>query len=356
VYNNVYQMNTKIKLFAKFIFPALISALFLFCSCSSREGSGGVNVLYSFTTFNKVRHAFGGGFTQSSAAIFTFPVKQENIEKIKMFIKLACPAGGCNAWDVFANIKVKDPATSKWLEIGRYITPYGVDNSQLTKGFMIDVTDFKSLLTGEVNLRSFIETWGADGWLLTLNFEITEGIPDYKYYAVSEIIQYNNNTLEGIPYGEPNNFIVDKSITIPLNTEKSSLRTIITGWGHATPSDPDGRPCAEWCFRSNKILISGVHKFTHVMNGCGCSTNPVHPQGGNWSPDRAGWCPGMEVPVRTDVFESSMAGTSFSYKYQLEPWTNNFKSTADNQHAYYAISSFIVVKSNTSFTTSPVVN
>lgn len=455
-------MNTKTKLFAKFIFLALLSALLLFCGCSKREGSGdpgtitysgtiadfldvginstsapqtlmirglgisgeivvsvsgdfevasdnyvyankitipatmannntiilvrckpknigklsglltvtsnkiaaktytlsatGVNVLHSLTTFNKVRHAFGGGFTQSSIAIFTFPVKPEKVEKIRMFVKLACPAGGCNAWDVFANIKVKDPATSKWLEIGRYITPYGVDNSQLTKGFMIDVTDFKSLLTGEVNLRSFIETWGADGWLLTLNFEITEGIPDYKYYTIGEIIQYNNNSLEGIPYGEANNFVVEKSITLPSNTEKCCLRTIITGWGHATPTDPDGRPCAEWCFRTNKILIGGVPKFTHVMNGCGCSTNPVRPQGGNWSPDRAGWCPGMEVPVRTDVFESSMAGASFGYKYQLEPWTNNFKSTADNQHAYYAISSFVVVKSNTPFTSSPVVN
>lgn len=318
--------------------------------------ASGARVLHSLTTFNKVRHAFGGGFTQTSTAIFSFPVKPEFVEKINMFIKLACPSGGCNAWDVYANIKVKDPATGKWLEIGRYITPYGVDNSQLANGFMIDVTDFKSLLTGEVNLRSFIETWGADGWLLTLNFEVTEGIPDYKYYAVGEIIQYNNNTLEGIPYGEPNNFIVNKNITIPANAEKTTLRTIITGWGHATPSDPDGRPCAEWCFRSNKILINGVPKFTHVMNGCGCSANPVHPQGGNWTPDRAGWCPGMEVPVRKDVLETSMAGASFSYQYQLVPWTNDFKSTADNQHAYYAISSFVVVKSNTSFTTLPVIN
>ena len=35
-----------------------------------------------------------------------------------------------------------------------------------------DVTDFKNLLSGKVELRSFIEVWGADGWLITLDFEI----------------------------------------------------------------------------------------------------------------------------------------------------------------------------------------
>lgn len=316
----------------------------------------GVKAFHSLTTFNKVRHAFGNGLSQSATAMFSFPAKTENIEKIKMYIKLACPDGGCNAWDVFANIKVKDPVTGKWLEIGRYITPYGVDNSQLSKGFVIDVTDFKSLLTGDVNLRSFIEVWGGDGWLLTLNFEITEGTPDYKYYAVSEIIQYADHSLAGIPYGEPNNLIVDRIINLPANTEETCLRTIITGWGHATPADPDGRRVAEWSFRSHTILINGEPKFTHTMNGCGCNANKVNPQNGNWAPDRAGWCPGMQVPVRTDVFESSMAGANFSYKYQLEPWTNDFKSTADNKHAYYAISSFVVAKSNTPFTVLPVVN
>ena len=316
----------------------------------------GIKVLKSITTFNKVRHAFGGGFSQSATSNFSFPVKPEYVETINMFIKLSCPTGGCNAWDVYSNIKVKDSVSGKWFEIGRYITPYGVDNSQVAKGFKIDVTDFKSLLTGNVSLKSFIEVWGSDGWLLTVNFEITEGLPDYRYYSVNEIIQYNSNSLEGIPYGEPNKFVVEKNITIPANTEKTTLRTIITGWGHATPADPDGRPCAEWCFRTNKILINGVPRFTHQMSGCGCGSNAVHPQNGNWAPDRAGWCPGMEVPVRSDIFESTMAGTSFTYKYQIPEWSNDFKSSADNKHAYHAISSFVVIKSNSPFTRPAVVN
>jgi hypothetical protein len=58
----------------------------------------------------------------------------------------------------------------------------------------------------------------------------------------------------------------------------------------------------------------------------------------------------MEVPIRSDVFGSTMAGQSFCYKYELESWTNDFQSSADNKHAYYAISSFVLVKSNSPLT------
>ena len=37
--------------------------------------------------------------------------------------------------------------------------PYGVDTSALDRGIEIDVTDFKSLLTGTVEIRAYIEVW-----------------------------------------------------------------------------------------------------------------------------------------------------------------------------------------------------
>ncbi len=295
------------------------------------------------SAFKDEHLAFGNGYSQTSKRMVNFPVQPENVERIIMYIKLRCPNEGCNEWDMYANLKVKNPGNDEWLEMGRYITPYGVDNSQRGKGFDIDVTDFKSLLTGDVDLKAFIEVWAADGWLLSVDFEIIKGIPDYKYYAITPIISYDNHSLAGIPYGKENSFDVDKCITTPENAEQTVLRTIITGWGHATPIDSDGRPCAEWCFRTHHILIDGVPLFTHDMKGISCDENPVHPQGGNWSPDRAGWCPGMEVPVREDIFDSSMAGITFCYKYELEQWTNDLESG----QAYYAISSFVIVKSNT---------
>jgi len=337
-------MKKKTTLITILIATAFLSVSFI-VGCN-KEPLNSKTKTFTIKTFDNARHAFGEGLSQEAFGIFSFQTDPTKVKRIKMFVKLRCPDGGCNAWDMFANVRVQDPETEQWLEMGRYITPYGVDNSKAGKGFMVDVTDFKSLLTGEVNLRSFIEVWGSDGWLVSVDFEVTEGEPDYKYYAISPLLDYANWSLGGVPYGESHDFKLDKNVTLGANVQQTSIRTIISGWGHATPLDPDGRPCAEWCFRTHAININDIPKFYHYMGPNNCNNNPVQPQYGNWAPDRAGWCPGMEVPVRTDVFDKSMAGVSFKYSYEFEEWANNFQTTADNKHAYYAISSFIVTKSN----------
>jgi len=45
------------------------------------------------------------------------------------------------------------------------------------------------------------------------------------------------------------------------------------------------------------------------MGPIGCGSNPVSPQNGNWEPDRAGWCPGMEVPIRLDKFTNDISNS-----------------------------------------------
>ena len=46
------------------------------------------------------------------------------------------------------------------------------------------------MLTGNVELKAFIEVWGSDGWNLSVDFDFVIGEPDYFNYLVSEIIQY----------------------------------------------------------------------------------------------------------------------------------------------------------------------
>ncbi|MDA9242001.1 peptide-N-glycosidase F-related protein [Flavobacteriaceae bacterium] len=310
------------------------------------SGSG-VKLRLNYKTFNKQHLAFGSGNSQFSIQKFDLHNDLKNVESIKMYIQLECPSGGCNAWDVYSNIMVKDPDSSEWFEIGRYITPYGTDNKKLDRGFEIDVTDFKSQLKGNVELKSFIEVWGSDGWNLTVDFDYIIGDPDFTNYKVSRIIQYNGNSLQGVVYGEDESeFDLSKSIEIGENVQNAHIRTIITGWGHATPNDDNGRPCAEWCYRTHNIKINNINTFQHYMGPIGCGSNPISPQNGNWEPDRAGWCPGMEVPVRLNKFTNDISNSSFNFEYDFENWVNDLKSSASNIHAYYAISSFIVLKSN----------
>ena len=316
----------------------------------------GVQLRYNYKAFSNKRLAWGSGYSQAASQNFDLHNDNSNIESIMMYIRLECPSGGCDPWDRFANILVKNSDTNQWYEMARHITPYGVGNSVLDRGLEVDVTDFKSLLVGNVELKTYAETWVSSGWVISLEFDFLVGEPDYKYYQITPVIQFNNNSLSGVPYGGENGvaeldetkFDLKKSISLGSNIKSAHFRTIISGWGHATPADSDGRACAEWCFRTHKIKIDNTDKFSHYMGPIGCSSNPITNQGGNWSPDRAGWCPGMVVPVRIDQFNSDISNTTIDFEYYFQPWTNNFVGTQgyNNKNAYNAISSFIVLKSD----------
>ena len=316
----------------------------------------GVQLRYNYKAFSNKRLAWGSGYSQAASQNFDLHSDNSNIESIMMYIRLECPSGGCDPWDRFANILVKNSDTNQWYEMARHITPYGVGNSVLDRGLEVDVTDFKSLLVGNVELKTYAETWVSSGWVISLEFDFLAGEPDYKYYQITPVIQFNNNSLSGVPYGGENGvteldetkFDLKKSISLGSNIKSAHFRTIISGWGHATPADSDGRACAEWCFRTHKIKIDNTDKFSHYMGPIGCSSNPITNQGGNWSPDRAGWCPGMVVPVRIDQFNSDISNSTIDFEYYFQPWTNNFVGTQgyNNKNAYNAISSFIVLKSD----------
>ena len=308
--------------------------------------------VHNYITYQDQPLGFGGEFSQSNSQVFNLHQDISNVAQIKMFLQIDCPSTGCDDWDRFANIKVKDDATGDWFEIGRYITPYWVGTQLLNRGLEFDVTDFKSLLSGPTELRIYIENWTAKADLITLEFDYVEGIPDYPYYAVSEVLGFHANSIDGVPYGISHSLDLDKTIQIPNNAESTHLRTLISGWGHATPTDANGRPCAEWCYRTHDVIINGVNRFEHFMGPIGCDTNPIYNQSpGNWMPDRAGWCPGMAVPVRSNDLDTSFNGTSFTFEYDFEDWA----SDEQGGNAYYATSSYVVVKSNTEIS-SPIVN
>ncbi|WP_412984568.1 peptide-N-glycosidase F-related protein [Pontimicrobium sp. IMCC45349] len=304
----------------------------------------GTPIIHNYLAFNEQALGFGGGFNQSAAQFFNLHSDLSNIKEIKMYLQIDCPATGCDDWDRFANVQVKDPSSGNWYEMGRYITPYWTGTQQLERGLEFDVTDFKSLLEGNVELRIYIENWTAKADIITVDFDFIEGVPDYPYYAVSEVLGYHGNSISGVPYGVGHNFDLTKQISIPSNAESTHLRTTISGWGHATPNDPDGRPCAEWCYRTHDVMLDGVLAFQHELGPLGCASNPISNQSpGNWTPNRAGWCPGMVVPARIDQFGSPNAGSAFNFEYVFSNWV----SDGGNGNAYYATSTYVVVKSNT---------
>mgnify|MGYP001412901008 FL=1 len=303
----------------------------------------GTPMIHNYQAFQNQALGFGGGFNQSASQVFNLHNDLSNIQQIKMYLQIDCPSTGCDDWDRFANVKVKDQITGKWYEIARYITPYWVGTQQLVRGLEFDVTDFKSLLKDSAELRIYIENWTAKADIVSIDFDYIVGTPDYENYAIAEVLDLHSNSISGVPYGVSHNLDLEKSIQIPNNSENIEFRTIISGWGHATPYDADGRPCAEWCFRTHDIKINGSNTYQHNLGPIGCSANPLNNQNpGNWQPDRAGWCPGMEVPVRMNNLDTSYNGSTISFEYDFENWT----SDGNGGNAFYAISTYIIVKSN----------
>ena len=89
------------------------------------------------------------------------------------------------------------------------------------------------------------------------------------------------------------------------------------------------------------------------MGSIGCASNPISNQNpGNWQPNRAGWCPGMAVPVRTDNLDISYSGKSITFEYELEDWT----SDGAGGNAFYGVSTYIVLKSNNEISPAIVLN
>jgi len=329
----------RINKFNLFNIVTFLCAVFTFIACnddnsSTTESSKITNV----KTFNSSKVAFADGMSQSAEGTFVFPSNPENIKSIKMYIKDICPNKDCDEWDRYANIYAKDKQTGVYYELGRFITPYWVGNEKLERGYEFDVTDFKSILNGSTELKIYTETWNEKGRTYSVEFDFEEGIPDFKYSAIVPVFQYNKSSIDGVPYGkeyDTNVFDFSKSVSIPANAEIAYFRTIISGWGHAAPGN-----CAEWCIKTHSILLNNQQTYQHKLSGLGCAQNPVDNQApGNWKPDRAGWCPGMVVPFRFDNIAKEKFGTTFNFEYQFE----NYSTTGE---AYYAISIFVVVKSN----------
>ena len=311
----------------------------------------GTPLIYNYQAFQNQALGYGGGFSQSASQMFSLHEDLSEIQQIKMYLQIDCPSTGCDDWDRFANVKVKDQATGNWYEIARYITPYWVGTQQLQRGLEFDVTDFKSFLKNNVELRIYIENWTTKADIVSIDFDYIVGTPDYENYKVAEVLSLHSNSISGVPYGVTHNLDLEKSIQIPSNSENIQFRTIISGWGHATPYDADGRPCAEWCFRTHDIKINGSNTFQHNLGPIGCSANPINNQNpGNWQPDRAGWCPGMAVPVRMNSLDTSYSGSTVSFEYDFEDWT----SDGNGGNAFYAISTYVIVKSNSEIT-APIV-
>lgn len=172
------------------------------------------------------------------------------------------------------------------VEIGRYITPYGIGFDLGPQGFawIYDVTDYQKYLSGVVDLAAH-----NTQELIDLKFAFIEGIPPRDVHNIEPV--WKNWT--SYNYAEMANDVVLQATPVILSDTSSmfKLKTRLSGHGQV-----GNGACCEWQDKHHKIMLDGVERFNwSIWQTNECGENPNIKQGGTWPYAREGWCPGDMV-------------------------------------------------------------
>jgi len=275
----------------------------------------------------------------SNSVSVTFPNDMHRFEQVLLDIDLKCPTGGCGDWDVLADLTMTSDAGT--FELGRYITPYGIACGPWT----VDITDFKSVLGGEVEFSSNVFVYTQTGWLVDLEITLYDWTPENSFSRISPLWQRSYHV-----YGDPNidDDLPEVSIDVDENTSSSHVRMTITGHGQGNTNN-----AAEFFEVDHTLEANGVAIDTHHLWKDDCPDNPCADQAGTWSFPRAGWCPGQEVqPYWVTTTEVATPGSSVTLDYELQEYTNLLNTGYNNSghtEPYYKIYSYFVEQSDTPY-------
>jgi hypothetical protein len=267
---------------------------------------------------------------------FTLPESVEIYSKIVIFYTIGCPSSpaDCDPWDRLGYLQVlhntgkvdsNDHPVIEPYEIARIVTPYDITGSGRpeTCTWTLDVTDYKTLLRGEVVLSNYIESWigGDNGWLVTIDFAFVEGPTFLDPYKVVNLWQ-DYYILFGDPTDPVEDYLYPLSVDIDQEADQVKLRVITTGHGQGNTHN-----CAEFCNKEHTLSANG-DPYPFRPWRYNCNQNPCSPQGGTWQFNRAGWCPGDAVyPWDQDITSSVTAGEKATLDYDIEPYENLCRPT-----------------------------
>jgi len=269
----------------------------------------------------------------------TLPTDLHKYEQILLNIDLTCPNGGCGPWDVLADLYAITDQGS--FELARYITPYGI----ACGGWVVDITDFKSVLGGEVEFQSNIFVFTAEGWLLDMSIDLIDNNAQDTYTDLSKLWEIGYQV-----YGDPaiSYDLPDIPVTVQNNTTTSHVRMTITGHGQGNTNN-----AAEFYNVTHQFQIDGNTVDNHNLWKADCASNSCDNQAGTWLFPRAGWCPGQEVtPYIINTTSSLSPGSTAQMDYVLQDYTNLLNTGYNNSshtEPYYKIFSYFVESSNTPY-------
>ncbi|MFN8308356.1 MAG: peptide-N-glycosidase F-related protein [Chitinophagales bacterium] len=272
----------------------VLAVLFTFFAISAIAGNGDTIHVISH---NKQLIQTDPGIGHTEYAHWAqFPPASVNYRKAKVIMTFGCPPGmHCGEWDYlnYVWLRRKGSVNSAPLnyQLVKFITPYGYNNPSSWKfTWEMDVTDFSSLLHDSVEIEyqhTGYEATSGRGWLVTLDFELTEGVPTYQPISIDTLWHGSFNF--GNAAHDLETYLAPRNITISSASDAQRFFLIQTGHGSDTL---DG--CCEFAnYNQNFYIDNSLNETWQLWRRCG--DNPCYPQSGTWPLDRGNWCPGSTV-------------------------------------------------------------
>ncbi len=220
----------------------------------------------------------------------------------------------CGRWDYEAYIQLcNDIACTEQHEIIRWITPYSRPGK---KRWLFNLSPFIGLLkTGGTHYFKFGMLWNMNPATYSMTFRLSH--TDKEQSSSQVIKSFSGNHGFNASYNE---HWQPQFFTPPAGTEKVELVSIISGHGQVGTDY-----CAEWCNHQHQFRVNDENSYLRefpgqvIEQGCASQVNlgVVPGQWGNWTPGRAGWCPGQTVkPWIVDITDSVNMGVVNTLNYK----------------------------------------
>ncbi|MDO5759851.1 MAG: peptide-N-glycosidase F-related protein [Bacteroidota bacterium] len=250
-----------------------------------------------------------------------FPVKDKKIKDITLDFSLNCPEKKCSDWDYSISILLRPNNSKATYQLGRMITPYsgwynqGENASKWDYHLQWNITEYLPLMKDSVEIIVSYEGY-QDGFLASTNFIFTQYSQKEK---ATQFLETKNIYFGYYPFGREdssiNEFLPEKTISIPKGTKQVLARMTVSGHGGDRIN-----AAAEFLEKSYTYVVNGKEVSTQSVwrDDCGC--NPIQPQGGTWIYNRSGWCPGTKVN---------------EYYYDLTPFIKDNKLNINLFFEYY---------------------
>lgn len=197
-------------------------------------------------------------------------------------------------------------------EIGRYITPYGINLDLGPNGFrwIYDVTDFAPILRNNVTISA-----GNQQELIDLQFVFIKGTPPRSVKQLDQIID-----LQSVNYSDVVKGTALAPVDVNTRADAATFRVKTTASGHGFSNSTN---CAEFCPRNHLLFVNGTERDRWLL-WKECAMNPVYPQGGTWQIDRTAWCPGAPVDIYDhDITPYVTPGKKVTIDYGVESDSTN---------------------------------